>query len=238
VTIRNGGSSRSAIAAPRNIPNLRTIDLGGRTVVRADSKHTSNHQPCQPAGYHTILEKHELDSRDPGDLCRPPQGRAGRSVDHVDGRLAPEPMDRASPAESPRTWTKRYQTGQCCSMNASPARGNEQSRQEAVRTPWMRPPPVQSGHQAGRRRGRLGPSPRRDSPAAAPQQARSFTCGACKRSRQAAQHTEAMSYSTALGLTAHLDQVLSPTSGPLHPSQSSEPRSVPIVRLVDRAASR
>jgi predicted amidohydrolase YtcJ len=31
--------------------------------------------------------------------------------------------------------------------------------------------------------------------------------------------TEAMAYSTAVGLTAHLDQVLFPTPGPLHPNQ-------------------
>jgi predicted amidohydrolase YtcJ len=50
---------------------------------------------------------------------------------------------------------------------------------------------------------------------------------------------ETMAYSTALGLTAHLDQVLFPTPGPAAPEPDPvEPRSVPDVRLVDRDASR
>jgi hypothetical protein len=50
---------------------------------------------------------------------------------------------------------------------------------------------------------------------------------------------DAMNYSTALGLTAHLDQVLFPTPGPAAPEPDPvEPRSVPDVRLVDSAPPR
>ena len=58
------------------------------------------------------------------------------------------------------------------------------------------------------------------SPAAGRRPARCFTCAGCRPSRtRSAAPLDAMTYSASLGLTAHLDEVLFPTPGPLHPSQ-------------------
>ena len=76
------------------------------------------------------------------------------------------------------------------------------------------------GHQegGGLRHGRH--CRRRALPAAARRRARSSTCAGCRRIADKRRSTlDAMNYSTALGLTAHLDQVLFPTPGPLHPNQ-------------------
>src|SRR5262245_39402459 len=57
VTIRNGRFISVGETVPRNIPNLRTIDLGGRTVVPGlIEPHVHIVSLANRPGYHTILE--------------------------------------------------------------------------------------------------------------------------------------------------------------------------------------
>jgi len=57
VTIRNGRFITVGTAVPRNVPNMRTIDLGGRTVVPGlIEPHVHIVSLANRPGYHTILE--------------------------------------------------------------------------------------------------------------------------------------------------------------------------------------
>src|SRR5512134_2812062 len=57
VTIRSGRFITVGDAAPRNVPNMRTIDLGGRTVVPGlIEAHVHIVSLANRPGYHTILE--------------------------------------------------------------------------------------------------------------------------------------------------------------------------------------
>jgi len=57
VTIRNGRFVSVGDTAPRNVPNVRTIDLGGRTVVPGlIEAHVHIVSLANRPGYHTILE--------------------------------------------------------------------------------------------------------------------------------------------------------------------------------------
>ena len=57
VTIRNGRFISVGDSVPRNIPNVRTIDLGGRTVVPGlIEAHVHIVSLANRPGYHTIIE--------------------------------------------------------------------------------------------------------------------------------------------------------------------------------------
>jgi predicted amidohydrolase YtcJ len=97
VAIRNGRIASVGNNAPPRTANTRVIDLRGRTVVPGlIEAHVHIVSLANRPGYHTILENTDVDSRDPGSARRAPQERARGPVDHVDGRLAPEPVGRAS----------------------------------------------------------------------------------------------------------------------------------------------
>ena len=57
-------------------------------------------QPGQPSRLSHDSREHDVDPGDSGGAGRAAQGRAGGAVDHVDGRLAPEPVGRASASDA------------------------------------------------------------------------------------------------------------------------------------------
>ena len=86
------GRQRAAVGR-RGPPHRPARPHGGAGPDRAARAHR---QPGEPPGLPHAAREHDLDSRDPGDAGGAPQERARRPVDHVDGRLAHQPVGRAS----------------------------------------------------------------------------------------------------------------------------------------------
>ena len=143
VTIRNGRFISVGDSVPRNIPNLRTIDLGGRTVVPGlIEPHVHIVSLANRPGYHTILENTNSIREIQETLCGAAQERAERPVDHLDGRLAPEPVVRAAPPDPSASSMRRSPTGRCCSTSGSPDPRSPTVSARSSSTRWTPAPPV------------------------------------------------------------------------------------------------
>ena len=129
-------------------------------------------------------------------------------MDHLDGRLAPEPVGRVPPpADARRARRGRPRPAGVPLRAASPARRVTNSLGKAF---------FETASDAARRAGRRSAPTARSRPATRRRTARSTTCACCRPSEDKRRSAlDAMAYSVSVGLTAHLDQVLFPTPGPL-----------------------
>ena len=219
VTIRNGRFVSVGDSVPRNIPNLRTIDLGGRTVVPGlIEAHVHIVSLANRPGYHTILENTTS-------IREIQETLAARRREVPDGQWI-----TSMGGWHPNQWTERR-------------RPNRKELDEAVSD---RPVLLYERFTGPAVTNSLGKKLFDAMDAAAPVHpdikpvavaedgtiaAAGFAGGGPAASAlfhmrrmqsvndKLRSTTEAMAYSAALGLTAHLDQVLFPTPGPLHPNQ-------------------
>ena len=67
---------------------------------RAHRAAHSQREPREPAGLPHDPREHDVDSRSAGSAGRAAQGRSRGPMDHVDGRLASEPVGRAPPPDA------------------------------------------------------------------------------------------------------------------------------------------
>jgi len=219
VTIRNGRFITVGDAAPRNIPNMRTIDLGGRTVVPGlIEAHVHIVSLANRPGYHTILENtNSIREVQETLAARRKDVPEGQWITSMGGwipnqwaeqrRPTRRELDDAVP-DRPVLLYERF-TGPAITNSAG----------KKLFDAWDAAPPVHpdikkiavadDGTIAAAGFAGGGPA------ASALYHMRRLQSFNDKLRSTA----EAMAYSTALGLTAHLDQVLFPTPGPLHPSQ-------------------
>ena len=173
------GNARSRLG-----PNTRVIDLKGRTVVPGLIEgHIHSVSLANRPGYHTILENttsiREIQEALAARRKDVPRG----PVDHLDGRLASEPVGRASPSDADRSSTRRFPTGRCCSTSGSPARASTNSLGKKFFDAADAAPPVHPDIEPVQRRRQRRRSRRPASPAAARRRARCSTCAGCRRSR-------------------------------------------------------
>ncbi len=132
VVIRNGVFA--AVGGDRRRRVRRVIDLGGRTVVPGFVEpHIHSVSLANRPGYHTILENTTSIRGRAGSARGAAQRRARRAMDHVDGRLASEPMGRASSPDARRARRSRSRSPRV-SVRAlhGPVR-RQQPRQEILR---------------------------------------------------------------------------------------------------------
>jgi predicted amidohydrolase YtcJ len=219
VTIRNGRFISVGDTAPRNVPNVRTIDLGGRTVVPGlIEAHVHIVSLANRPGYHTILENTTS-------IREIQETLAARRKDVPDGqwitsmggwipnqwkegrRPTRRELDEAV-SDRPILLYERF-TGPAVTNSLGKKLFDAMDAAAPVH-PDIKPVAVaDDGTIAAAGFAGGGPAA-----SALFHMRRMQTFNDKLRST-----SEAMAYSTALGLTAHLDQVLFPTPGPLHPSQ-------------------
>ena len=222
IPCRSGtAASRSGRCALRAAaPNTRVIDLKGRTVVPGLVEgHIHSVSLANRPGYHTILENTTSIREIQEALAARRKDVPAGPVDHLDGRLASEPVGRASPSDADRSSTRQSPIGRCCSTSGSPDRARPTASARSSSTPPTPPrrcipnivPVSVADNGAIAAAGFAGGGP---SASALFHLRRLQTFEDKKRST-----LDAMTYSASVGLTAHLDQVLFPTPGPLHPNQ-------------------
>ncbi len=101
VSIRNGRFVAVGGRAPAAGPNTRVIDLKGRTAVPGIIEaHIHSVSLANRPGYHTILENTTSIREIQEALAARRKDVPAGAVDHVDGRLASEPVGRASPSDA------------------------------------------------------------------------------------------------------------------------------------------
>ena len=219
VTIRNGRFISVGDTAPRNVPNMRTIDLGGRTVVPGlIEAHVHIVSLANRPGYHTILENttsvREIQETLAARRRDVPDGQwitsmGGWIPNQWAERRRPtrRELDEAVP-DRPVLLYERF-TGPAVTNSLGKKLFDAMDAAAPVH-PDIKPVAVaDDGTIAAAGFAGGGPAA-----SALFHLRRMQTAGDKLRST-----SEAMAYSAALGLTAHLDQVLFPTPGPLHPSQ-------------------
>ena len=92
---------RWATAPPPAGPGTRVIDLRGRTVIPGSSKaHIHSVSLANRPGYHTILENTTSIREIQEALAARRKDVPDGPVDHLDGRMAPEPVGRAPPSDA------------------------------------------------------------------------------------------------------------------------------------------
>ena len=139
VSIRNGRFVTVGDAAPGRGPNTRVIDLKGRTVVPGlIEAHIHSVSLANRPGYHTILENTTSIREIQEALAARRKDVPAGPVDHVDGRLASEPVGRASPSDACRSSTTRFRIGRCCSTSDSPVRARPTASARRSSTPSTR----------------------------------------------------------------------------------------------------
>jgi predicted amidohydrolase YtcJ len=219
VTIRNGRFITVGDAAPRNIPNMRTIDLGGRTVVPGlIEAHVHIVSLANRPGYHTILENttsiREIQDTLAARRKEVPEGQwitsmGGFHPNQWAERRRPtrRELDDAVP-DRPVLLYERF-TGPAVTNSLGKKLFDAMDAAAPVH-PDIKPVAV-ADDGAIAAAGFAGGGP---AASALFHLRRLQTAGDKLRST-----AEAMAYSTQVGLTAHLDQVLFPTPGPLHPGQ-------------------
>jgi predicted amidohydrolase YtcJ len=219
VTVRNGRFVAVGDSVPRNIPNLRTIDLGGRTVVPGlIEPHVHIVSLANRPGYHTILEN-------TSSIREIQETLAARRKDVPDGqwitsmggwhpnqwaerrRPTRRELDEAV-SDRPVLLYERF-TGPAVTNSLGKKLFDEMDAAAPVHPEIKKIAVAEDGTIAAAGFAGGGPAA-----SALYYMRRRQTFDDKLRST-----TEAMAYSTALGLTAHLDQVLFPTPGPLHPNQ-------------------
>ena len=188
VTIRNG---RIAAVGGNPPSGVKVVDLRGRTVVPGLIEgHVHIVSLANRPGYHTILENTTSIREIQEALAARREERAGGPVDHVDGRLASEPVGRASASDAQGTRRSGSRPAGPALRAIHGPGGHQQHGQEAVRRHRRgraRSPRRQEGGGCRQRRHRA----LRASRAADRRPARSFICGACRPSttRSAARST-------------------------------------------------
>jgi hypothetical protein len=219
VTIRNGRFISVGDAAPRNVPNMRTIDLGGRTVVPGlIEAHVHIVSLANRPGYHTILENttsiREIQETLAARRRDVPEGQwitsmGGWIPNQWAERRRPtrRELDEAVP-DRPVLLYERF-TGPAVTNSLGKKLFDAMDAAAPVHPDIKPVAAADDGTIAAAGFAGGGPA------ASALYHLRRMQTASDKLRST----SEAMGYSAALGLTAHLDQVLFPTPGPLHPSQ-------------------
>ena len=217
VTIRNGRFV-AVNAAPAPGPGVRVIDLGGRTVVPGlVEPHIHIVSLANRPGYHTILENtasiREIQEALAARRKDVPAGawitsmggwHPNQWAEHRHPTLAE--LDQAVP-DRPVLLYERF-TGPCATNSLGKAYFDAVDAAPPVHPDIKKINVSPSGAIAG-----AGPAGN-PSASALFLLRRMQTFADRKRST-----VDAMNYAASVGLTTHLDQVLFPTPGPLHPSQ-------------------
>ena len=217
VTIRNGRFV-ALNAAPAAGPNVRVIDLGGRTVVPGlVEPHIHIVSLGNRPGYHTILENttsiREIQEALAARRKNVPEGawitsmggwHPNQWAEHRHPTLAE--LDAAVP-DRPVLLYERF-TGPCATNSLGKAFFDAVDAAPPVHPDIKRINVSPTGAIAGA------------GPAGNPSASALFLLRRVQTFADKKRSTlDAMQYSASVGLTAHLDQVLFPTPGPLHPSQ-------------------
>ena len=218
-TIRNGRFITVGDAVPRNIPNMRTIDLGGRTVVPGlIEPHVHIVSLANRPGYHTILENTNS-VRDIQETlaARRKDVPAGQWITSMGGWHPNQWAERRRPtrreldeavSDRPVLLYERF-TGPAVTNSLGKKLFDEMDAAPPVHPEIKKVAVAEDGTIAAAGFAGGGPSA-----SALFHMRRMQSFNDKLRST-----SETMAYSAALGLTAHLDQVLFPTPGPLHPNQ-------------------
>jgi hypothetical protein len=218
VTIRNG-RFLAVNAAPAAGPGVRVINLGGRTVVPGlVEPHIHIVSLANRPGFHTILENatsiREIQEELAARRKDVPQGawitsmggwHPNQWAEHRHPTLAE--LDQAVP-DRPVLLYERF-TGPCATNSMGKAFFDAVDAAPPVHPDIKRVNVSASGAIAAASQTGGGPSA-----SALFLLRRMQTFADRKRST-----VDAMNYSASVGLTTHLDQVLFPTPGPLHPNQ-------------------
>jgi len=217
VTIRNGRFV-ALNAAPAAGPNVRVIDLGGRTVVPGlVEPHIHIVSLGNRPGYHTILENttsiREIQEALAARRKNVPEGawitsmggwHPNQWAEHRHPTLAE--LDAAVP-DRPVLLYERF-TGPCATNSLGKAFFDAVDAAPPVHPDIKKINVSPTGAIAGA------------GPAGNPSASALFLLRRVQTFADKKRSTlDAMQYSASVGLTAHLDQVLFPTPGPLHPSQ-------------------
>ena len=218
VTIRNGRVIAAGNAAAAPAPNSRTIDLRGRTAVPGLIEgHIHSVSLANRPGYHTILENttsiREIQEALAARRKETPEGQWITSMggwhpnqwaEHRHPTL--KELEEAVP-DRPVLLYERF-TGPCVTNSLGKKFFDAADAGEKVHPNILPIRVSETGAIAG-----AGPGGNA-SASALFYLRRMQTFEDKKRSTM-----DCMKYSASVGLTAHLDQVLFPTPGPLHPSQ-------------------
>ena len=219
VTIRNGRFIAVGDVVPRNVPNMRTIDLGGRTVVPGlIEPHVHIVSLANRPGYHTILENtssiREIQETLAARRKDVPQGQW---ITSMGGWIPNQWAERRRPtrreldeavSDRPVLLYERF-TGPAITNSLGKKLFDEMDAAPPVHPEIKKVAVADDGTIAAAGFAGGGPAA-----SALFHMRRMQTFNDKLRST-----AETMAYSTAIGLTAHLDQVLFPTPGPLHPNQ-------------------
>jgi hypothetical protein len=219
VTIRNGRFTAVGAAPLSPPPGARVIDLQGRTAVPGLIEgHVHIVSLANRPGYHTILENtrsiREVQEALAARRRTVPEGQWITSMggwhpnqwaEHRQPTL--RELDEAVP-DRPVLLYERF-TGPCVTNSAGKAFFDAADTASPVHADVQRVNASAEGVIAAAGFGKGGPSA-----SALFHLRRMQTLEDKERST-----LDAMAYSASLGLTAHLDEVLFPTPGPLHPSQ-------------------
>jgi len=219
VVVRNGVFATVGGGSPAVGPGARVIDLGGRTVVPGlVEPHVHLVSLANRPGYHTILENTTS-------ILEVQEALAARRRDVPEGQWITSmggwhpnqwsehrhptraELDEAVP-DRPVILYERF-TGPCAVNTLAKQFFDAADAAEPVHPDLVKVNAGEDGAIAAAGFGRGGPSA-----SALYYLRRMQTLEDRKRSA-----LDAMSYSASVGLTAHLDQVLFPTPGPLHPAQ-------------------
>jgi predicted amidohydrolase YtcJ len=219
VAIRNGRIASVGNSAPARTPNTRVIDLRGRTVVPGlVEAHIHSVSLANRPGYHTILENtasiREIQETLAARRKSVPEGQWITSMggwhpnqwaEHRHPTL--KELDEAVP-DRPVLLYERF-TGPAVTNSAGKKIFDALDAGAPVHPEIKKVAVAENGVIAAAGFAGGGPSA-----SALFHLRRLQTFDDKKRSTM-----DAMTYSASLGLTAHLDQVLFPTPGPLHPNQ-------------------
>ena len=219
VTIRNGRFVSVGDAVPRNIPNLRTIDLGRRTVVPGlIEAHVHIVSLANRPGYHTILENtNSIREIQETLAARRKDVPDGQWITSMGGWIPNQWVERRRPtrreldeavSDRPVLLYERF-TGPAITNSLGKKLFDAMDAAPPVHPDIKKVAVADDGTIAPAGFAGGGPAA-----SALYHMRRMQTFNDKLRST-----AEAMAYSAALGLTAHLDQVLFPTPGPLHPNQ-------------------
>jgi predicted amidohydrolase YtcJ len=219
VSIRNGRFATVGDAAPARGPNTRVIDLKGRTVVPGIVEaHIHSVSLANRPGYHTILENtvsiREIQEALAARRKEVPEGQWITSMGGWHPNQWAEhrhptrrELDEAVP-DRPVLLYERF-TGPCATNSPGKAFFDAADAGPKVHPNIVKVNVSDTGVIAAASQTGGGPS------ASALYHLRRMQTFADKRRST----VDAMNYSASVGLTAHLDQVLFPTPGPLHPNQ-------------------